>query len=85
MSTSKCIDTISVSPDQFPLTWRGWLRAGAVLVARLTAAPFDLLWTWQSRIQARRELRALDDRILKDIGVSRDALNRMAYKPFWLP
>jgi uncharacterized protein YjiS (DUF1127 family) len=38
---------------------------------------------WRRRARSRRELLALDDRVLKDIGITRlDALYD-ATKPFW--
>jgi uncharacterized protein YjiS (DUF1127 family) len=41
---------------------------------------------WAARSQQRRALGELverDDRMLRDIGVSRDAAQREAAKPFW--
>ena len=87
MSKSECIDTIQTLPfceqvSLFIQNKAGWV---VVLVGRLMAAPFDLLWTWQQRAADRRRLRELDERLRKDIGLARDDLNRMAFKPFWLP
>lgn len=43
----------------------------------------DLLATWQRRIEYRQHLLELDERLLRDIGLSRyDALKEAA-KPFW--
>jgi uncharacterized protein YjiS (DUF1127 family) len=43
----------------------------------------DLLFTWQERARQRRDLAAMPDHLLHDIGVSRsDALSESA-KPFW--
>lgn len=48
-----------------------------------------LLWKtlelWQERSRQRRQLLELDDRLLKDIGVSRADVEREACKPFWKP
>jgi uncharacterized protein YjiS (DUF1127 family) len=42
-----------------------------------------LLDTWRRRLRDRRELALLDERSLRDIGLTRyDALNE-ANKPFW--
>lgn len=41
------------------------------------------LATWQARHRQRRELRELDDRLLRDIGISRAAAEAEARKPFW--
>jgi len=38
---------------------------------------------WHQRIRARRELARLDDRMLKDIGVTRATADMLASKPFW--
>ena len=38
---------------------------------------------WMARIRQRRQLVELDDRTLRDIGVSRDEALREAAKPFW--
>ena len=38
---------------------------------------------WRSHARSRRELLALDDRMLKDIGITRIDAQREAAKPFW--
>ena len=38
---------------------------------------------WQARVRARGELAALDDRMLKDIGLTRADVYREYRKPFW--
>lgn len=38
---------------------------------------------WRRRIQARHELAALGDRMLKDIGLTRADALAQASKPFW--
>ncbi len=50
------------------------------------AAParlFDLLNLWQARIDERRQMMHLDERLLKDAGMSRAEMSREARKPFW--
>ena len=37
------------------------------------------LRTWYTRVQTRRELRTLTDRVLADVGISRSETT----KPFW--
>ena len=41
---------------------------------------FDL---WMARVQQRRDLLALDDRMLRDVGVNRAEAAAEAEKPFW--
>ena len=43
----------------------------------------DALLTWRERAQMRRQLLMLDDRLLKDIGISRLEAMHEAEKPFW--
>ncbi len=38
---------------------------------------------WIERSHQRRQLAKLDDRMLKDIGLSRADVNREISKPFW--
>ncbi|THF64913.1 DUF1127 domain-containing protein [Pseudothauera nasutitermitis] len=54
-------------------------RLASVFSARLGA----LLGTWSARTRQRRELAALDDRLLRDVGLSRETALREAEKPFW--
>ena len=42
-----------------------------------------LLEIWQERVANRRHLAELDDRLLRDIGLSRYDAMREAAKPFW--
>ena len=44
---------------------------------------YGVLLEWQKRIKDRAALASLDDRMLKDIGVSRAAAWHEARKPFW--
>jgi len=49
------------------------------LLSRLSAT----LKLWSARIQARRDLGALSELELKDIGLSRGQVEFQANKPFW--
>jgi uncharacterized protein YjiS (DUF1127 family) len=40
---------------------------------------------WLTRQQGRQDLDALDDRLLDDIGISREDALLKAGKPFWRP
>ena len=42
------------------------------------------LSAWQERARQRRQLMELDDRLLRDIGVSRADVARETAKPFWV-
>lgn len=43
----------------------------------------NLLQIWINRHQQRKQLASLDDRMLKDIGVSASQVNNEINKPFW--
>lgn len=45
--------------------------------------PLATLRTWIDRTRQRRTLRALDDHLLGDIGISRSDAEAEAAKPFW--
>ncbi len=44
---------------------------------------FDLLQVWQERAKQRRQLAALSDRMLRDIGVSASDVEGEIRKWFW--
>lgn len=72
------IDTKFVAP-------RGAFAApglGAILVGLLVLVVQAVLG-WQARARERRHLATLDDRLLKDMGLSRADVNREVDKPFW--
>ncbi len=52
-------------------------------LARLPLAILGILLVWQERGQQRRHLAALDDRLLRDMGMSRADAAREAAIPFW--
>ncbi len=59
-------------------------RLGAGLTSALPAL-WETLLTWQERASQRRHLASLEDRMLKDMGISRADAEREASKPFWRP
>ena len=54
--------------------------AGVSVAARLLA----MVFTWRERARQRRQLCALEDRMLKDIGLTRVDVEREAGKNFWV-
>jgi uncharacterized protein YjiS (DUF1127 family) len=58
---------------------------GAVAATRRIGVNIlNKLVIWQERAEQRHALRALDSRMLKDIGISAADAQREAGKPFWL-
>jgi uncharacterized protein YjiS (DUF1127 family) len=55
---------------------------GGRFSARLAAA-FDKLFTWMERARQRQALAALDNHLLKDIGLTRTDILDEVRKPFW--
>lgn len=50
---------------------------------RIFAKAFGALLTWQARQLQRAHLAELDDRLLRDMGLTRSDVAREAAKPFW--
>src|SRR3712207_4505348 len=55
------------------------------VVLRILGTPFLLLSTWWRRALERKELAALDDRILKDVGLTREQVASDFERPFGDP
>jgi len=49
----------------------------------VTAALADAFSAWQERVSQRRTLARLDDRLLRDMGLSRSDVEHEVSKPFW--
>ncbi len=65
-----------------------WIdRTSAVFAVSLSAPSLrgaaDRLLAWHDRVRSRRILRALDDRMLRDLGLSRCDAEQEGGKPFW--
>jgi len=65
-------------------------RNGMVVLDRFWNVPTDVLVStykgliiWQRRLRDRNQLAAMEDRLLKDIGLSREIRDREVAKPFW--
>ena len=58
---------------------------GRLVVAalRLARDGFATLGLWRERAQQRRALAELDDRLLRDIGLTRMEVKFESRKPFW--
>ncbi len=69
-SVSESVEPLYVKLNRYLSEW-------AVLVS--------LVRLWRLRAAQRRQLASLDDRLLKDIGVSRYEVNAELQKYFWQP
>ena len=49
----------------------------------LVARGVDALLSWTDRTRQRRHLAELDDRLLRDIGISRADVEAEVSRPFW--
>lgn len=59
---------------------------GIIAKARcVVVKALNIIVIWQERAEQRQSLYELDDRMLKDIGVSKSDADHEARKPFWLP
>jgi uncharacterized protein YjiS (DUF1127 family) len=54
-------------------------------VRRFLVKCLNIIVVWQDRAEQRHALSELNDRMLKDIGVSNVDAYKEARKPFWLP
>ena len=53
------------------------------LVVVLASNALSMMRTWRERARSRRELAALSDRELQDIGAFRSSISDEIGKPFW--
>lgn len=58
-------------------------RAVAACWGRMVDAVAATFVVWRERARQRRALAAMDDRMLRDIGISRFRLIQESDKPFW--
>jgi uncharacterized protein YjiS (DUF1127 family) len=85
MRTQDCTHTMQAIPPRpasLP-TWREWTTIGQHKLSADAIQILDIVSSWLDRIGQRRMLMALDDRMLKDIGISRADAWREASRPFW--
>ena len=87
MAQNNCIGTIPEmrlsASTTMSLTWRGWLLDGTRLLAASLVRAWGTVRFWRQRAQGRSDLAHLDDRMLEDIGMTREQANREMRKPFW--
>ena len=74
--------TMTVLPTAASLAQRAAHTMTRVMGAVVVGLP-DTLYTWQKRHRMRRELLSLDDRLLRDMGLSRCDAEREGRRPFW--
>ncbi|MSO93968.1 MAG: DUF1127 domain-containing protein [Rhodospirillales bacterium] len=70
------------------ISGRGAQQPAVALAAFLLSLPTriaDAVFTWQERIDERHRLMTLDDRALRDVGLSSADVTRETEKPFWTP
>ncbi len=61
-----------------------WLADLAIALIGLPETLLATAYHWQARLDERRQLRALDDRLLADIGLTRADVAKEVSKPFWI-
>jgi uncharacterized protein YjiS (DUF1127 family) len=59
-------------------------REVARTLQRFASNIFTTVLEWQERARQRYRLAELDDRMLKDIGLTRADVTREVEKPFWI-
>ena len=77
INVSSCGHQAASSPN-------AWSRFVHAVDGRLDAV-VDTLLVWQRRHKDRLHLMSLDDRLLRDIGISCADVENEASKPFWRP
>ena len=58
-------------------------RQGDGSILALASRILDSIYLWQTRINERREMASLDERMLRDAGTRREEVLRESGKPFW--
>ncbi len=72
------------APHPLALRGNGPATAAVTRCARLRRV-WELLVLWQARASSRARLAALDDRMLRDMGIRREDALHETRKPFWRP
>jgi len=78
MSNTRCVDM-----DQpLSLVQTGHEGFGRQIL-RVMSRSVDLILLWQDRVSERAHLASLDDRLLRDVGLSRADVENEVSLPFW--
>jgi uncharacterized protein YjiS (DUF1127 family) len=77
------LDRTQFVPHSYGVAWQIERHRPRENIRGLVLAGARLLATWIARARQRRALAALDDRLLRDIGISRGEAWRECAKPFW--
>lgn len=78
-----CHASAALAPPQTQTALPG--RDFGRALRRVVLQIINTLHVWQERARQRRELAQLDDRMLRDIGLTRSDVYRETSKPFWAP
>ncbi|MFQ6018798.1 MAG: DUF1127 domain-containing protein [Kiloniellaceae bacterium] len=78
MIQARC-DRLPGPADHAPKATGGFVR----MLLGLPVAVFETLLVWQERAAERAHLAALNDHMLKDMGLSRADAVRQSSVPFW--
>ena len=72
----------------FAKTWptetRAWSESATEFLSTAAARAWQTLLTWQRRASERNRLAEMDQRLLKDMGITRADAWRETQKPFWM-
>ena len=74
---NRTMDALKRSPDREPAAARPITAADRIVLVAAT------LRLWRQRSRSRAELAVLDERTLRDFGMSRSQATFEAAKPFW--
>ncbi|NQU58125.1 MAG: DUF1127 domain-containing protein [Rhodospirillales bacterium] len=64
-------------------SWKSWILVSARLLVSNLARIVEIFALWQSRSTARSCLGEFDERLLRDMGLTRVEALREINKPFW--
>ena len=85
MDRHNCTDTMSGAAlsSALSLSWHGWLNDGRKLMLRELKRAMVIVKAWRHRRCVRRDLQRLDERLLRDIGLTPAQARREIEKPLW--